>query len=78
MATLHALTTYQPTLAPDLLCAIAQGYQGDVLFREWLADPSTPPVVTVHDHNSYQLLLVDNHLCIPDITTFVKTYATST
>lgn len=51
MATLHALTTYQPTLAPDLLCAIAQGYQG----------------VTVHDHNSYQLLLVDNRLCIPDI-----------
>lgn len=67
MATLHALTTYQPTLAPDLLCTIAQGYQGDVLFREWLADPSTPPGVTVHDHNSYQLLLIVNCLCIPDI-----------
>lgn len=72
MATLHALTTYQPTLAPDLLRAIAQGYQDDVLFREWLADPSTAPDVTVHGHDSYQLLLVDNRLCIPDINNLRK------
>ncbi|KAE8537967.1 hypothetical protein D1P53_006033 [Cryptococcus gattii VGV] len=66
LVALHALTTYQLTLAPDLLCVIAQGYQGDVLFKEWLADPSTAPGVTVQEHDSYQLLLVDNRLCIPD------------
>ncbi|KAE8538590.1 hypothetical protein D1P53_004951 [Cryptococcus gattii VGV] len=65
-AALHTLTTYQLTLAPDLLHMIAQGYQGDVLFKEWLADPSTAPGVTVQEHDSYQLLLVNNCLCIPD------------
>ncbi|KAE8541147.1 hypothetical protein D1P53_002502 [Cryptococcus gattii VGV] len=53
-------------VAPDLLRMIAQGYQGDVLFKEWLADPSTAPGVTVQEHDSYRLLLVNNRLCIPD------------
>ncbi|UOH84330.1 hypothetical protein LQV05_001126 [Cryptococcus neoformans] len=63
----QAIMTYEPTLAPDILCAIAHGYQGDKLLRAWLADLSTAPGVTFHDHDTHQLLLVDNHLCIPDI-----------
>ncbi|EAL17162.1 hypothetical protein CNBN2080 [Cryptococcus deneoformans B-3501A] len=65
----HATMTYEPTLDPDTLRAIVQGYQGDVLFKEWLADPSTAPGVTLHNHDTHQLLLVDNRLCIPDVNT---------
>lgn len=63
----HATMTYEPTLDLDTLRTIAQGYQGDVLFKEWLADPSTAPGITLHNHDIHQLLLVDNRLCIPDV-----------
>lgn len=67
-ALVHAIMTYEPTLAPDILHAIAQGYQGDELFRTWLADLSTAPGVTLHGHDAHQLLLINNHLCIPDVS----------
>ncbi|UOH84325.1 hypothetical protein LQV05_001121 [Cryptococcus neoformans] len=66
-ASVHAIMTYEPTLAPDILHTIAHGYQGDELFKAWLADLSTAPGVMLQDHDTHQLLLVDNHLCIPDV-----------
>lgn len=67
LVSVHATMTYKPTLDPDTLHVIVQGYQGEVLFKEWLADPSTAPGVILHNHDIHQPLLVDNHLCIPDV-----------
>lgn len=66
---LAPVVTFAPTLAPELIRTIAQGYDRENLFKDWLADPTTAPGVSTIPHDTHTLLLLDNRLCIPDVDT---------
>lgn len=63
------MVTFAPTLAPEIIRTIAQGYDRENLFKDWLADPTTAPGVSTISHDTHTLLLLDNCLCIPDVDT---------